>query len=132
MSSGYQLDELVGKPHNMIRHEDMPKIAFQDMWQKLKAGKAWRGLVKNKCKNGDYYWVDAYVTPIYENGTIVGYQSVRVKPEPKQKTNSRNNLCSITPAGTSKQKNQFYLARSPPDYWISVSHCHYSGCAFIS
>lgn len=78
--SGYTLDELVGLPHNVIRHPDMPKTAFRDLWQKLKEGKAWRGIVKNRCKNGDFYWVDAYVTPIYEDKNIVGYQSVRVKP----------------------------------------------------
>ena len=76
----YALDELVGLPHNVIRHPDMPKTAFRDLWQKLKEGKAWRGIVKNRCKNGDFYWVDAYVTPIYEDKNIVGYQSVRVKP----------------------------------------------------
>ncbi|WP_320150989.1 methyl-accepting chemotaxis protein [uncultured Tolumonas sp.] len=105
--AGYQLDELVGKPHNMIRHEDMPKIAFQDMWQKLKAGKAWRGLVKNKCKNGDYYWVDAYVTPIYENGTIVGYQSVRVKPEPKQKQTAETTYAQLRQQERQNKKINF-------------------------
>lgn len=83
--SGYALDELVGKPHNMIRHQDMPKAAFRDLWTHLKAGQAWRGMVKNRCKNGDYYWVDAYVTPIYDNGRISGYQSVRSCPSPELK-----------------------------------------------
>ena len=84
--SGYALDELVGLPHNVIHHPDMPKTAFRDMWQKLKEGKAWRGIVKNRCKNGDFYWVDAYVTPIYEDKNIVGYQSVRVKPNAEDKS----------------------------------------------
>lgn len=81
--SGYSKEELIGNPHNMIRHPDMPKAAFHDLWEKLKAGKAWRGIVKNKTKHGGYYWVDAYVTPIYERGTVVGYQSVRSKPDPE-------------------------------------------------
>ena len=83
--AGYELDELVGKNHNMVRHPDMPKAAFKDLWDKLKAGKNWRGAVKNRCKDGRYYWVDAYVSPIFENGTLIGYQSVRVKLDQKAK-----------------------------------------------
>ena len=79
--SGYSKEELLGNPHNMIRHLDMPKSAFFDMWKHLKAGQPWRGIVKNKTKNGGYYWVDAYVTPIYEHGKVIGYQSVRSKPD---------------------------------------------------
>lgn len=81
--AGYSKEELIGHPHNMIRHPDMPKSAFHDMWKHLKQGQAWRGIVKNHTKDGGYYWVDAYVTPIYEQGKIVGYQSVRSKPDPK-------------------------------------------------
>nr|WP_197057909.1 PAS domain-containing methyl-accepting chemotaxis protein [Vibrio variabilis] len=79
----YHRDELIGQNHNIVRHSDMPKAAFADMWANLKQGKAWRGIVKNRTKSGGYYWVDAYVTPIYDNGTISGYQSVRVKPKPE-------------------------------------------------
>ncbi|ELR66081.1 Methyl-accepting chemotaxis protein [Photobacterium marinum] len=79
--AGYCENELLGQNHNIIRHQDMPKAAFADLWARLREGKAWRGIVKNKAKSGDYYWVDAYVTPIYENGKITGYQSVRVKPK---------------------------------------------------
>ena len=81
--SGFTEDELVGKNHNIVRHPDMPPEAFADLWQTLKEGKSWMGLVKNRCKNGDYYWVDAYVSPVYEKNTIVGYQSVRTKPDRK-------------------------------------------------
>ena len=83
--AGYQVDELVGHNHNLVRHPDMPKAAFADLWDRLKEGNPWRGMVKNRCKDGRYYWVDAYVTPIYENGKISGYQSVRCKPEPQLK-----------------------------------------------
>jgi PAS domain S-box-containing protein len=83
--AGYSLDELVGQHHNIVRHPNMPKAAFKDLWKKLKDGDSWRGMVKNKCKNGDFYWVDAYVTPLYENNTINGYQSVRTKPSENQK-----------------------------------------------
>jgi aerotaxis receptor len=81
--SGFSEDELLGKNHNMVRHPDMPPAAFQDLWGTLKAGKPWMGIVKNRCKNGDHYWVNAHVTPIYERGEVVGYQSVRSKPARK-------------------------------------------------
>lgn len=83
--AGYSLEELVGQHHNIVRHPNMPKAAFKDLWEKLKRGDSWRGMVKNRCKNGDYYWVDAYVTPLLENGQIVGYQSVRARPTNEQK-----------------------------------------------
>lgn len=81
--SGYTMEELQGQDHNIIRHPDMPKAAFRDLWSRLKAGNAWRGMVKNRTKNGGYYWVDAYITPLYDKGKITGYQSVRVKPDPE-------------------------------------------------
>ncbi|MGY3916157.1 methyl-accepting chemotaxis protein [Aeromonas australiensis] len=83
--AGYSVEELVGYNHNLVRHPDMPKAAFADLWARLKEGKPWRGMVKNRCKDGRYYWVDAYVTPIYEAGRISGYQSVRCKPDPELK-----------------------------------------------
>ncbi len=78
--SGYTRDELVGQPHNLIRHPDMPSAAFADMWATIKAGRSWSALVKNRRKNGDFYWVRANVTPIVERGATVGYLSVRTKP----------------------------------------------------
>ncbi|WP_299975993.1 PAS domain-containing methyl-accepting chemotaxis protein [uncultured Pseudoteredinibacter sp.] len=75
--SGFSRDELLGQHHNIIRHPDMPKEAFANLWEHIKNGQAWVGAVKNRCKNGDYYWVDAYVSPIYQNGEHIGYQSVR-------------------------------------------------------
>ncbi len=78
--SGFSKEELIGQPHNIVRHPDMPVAAFQVMWEYLKAGKPWMGLVKNRTKSGDYYWVNAYVTPITDNGRIVGYESVRSCP----------------------------------------------------
>lgn len=75
--SGYSREELLGADHKLIRHPDMPAEVFADMWQYLKAGKSWIGVIKNRCRNGDYYWVNAYVSPIYDGETITGYQSVR-------------------------------------------------------
>jgi aerotaxis receptor len=79
--SGFAKNELIGNPHNLVRHPDMPAEAFAVMWTHLKAGKPWMGLVKNRCKNGDYYWVDAYVTPVTEKGRVIGYESVRSCPK---------------------------------------------------
>ncbi len=78
--SGFSRDELIGKPHNIVRHPDMPAEAFEVMWHHLKKGRPWMGMVKNRCKNGDHYWVSAYVTPVTENGEVVGYESVRSCP----------------------------------------------------
>ncbi|TVU88122.1 methyl-accepting chemotaxis protein [Vreelandella titanicae] len=77
--SGFEHAELIGAPHNLIRHPDMPPAAFENLWQTVKTGETWRGLVKNRCKNGDHYWVNASVTPIIEDDQVVGYTSVRVQ-----------------------------------------------------
>jgi aerotaxis receptor len=82
--SGYTEEELIGAPQNILRHPDMPATAFEDLWTTIKAGKPWRGLVKNRRKTGDYYWVFANVTPVIENGQPVGYMSVRTKPSRAQ------------------------------------------------
>ena len=82
--SGFTYDELVGQPHNMVRHPDMPPGVFIHMWHTIKQGKPWMGIVKNRAKNGDFYWVSAYVTPIYENGRMSGYESVRSVPSRDQ------------------------------------------------
>jgi len=78
--SGFSSEELLKKNHNVVRHPDVPPATFADLWNALKAGKPWMGIVKNRCKNGDHYWVDAYVSPIVEDGSTIGYESVRVKP----------------------------------------------------
>jgi aerotaxis receptor len=77
--SGFSRDELVGQPHNVVRHPDMPKEAFRDLWRHLKAGDPWSGYIKNRRKDGGYYWVHAFTSPVRENGKIVGYESVRRK-----------------------------------------------------
>lgn len=82
--SGFTLDELIGQDHNIVRHPDMPKAAFEDLWATIRTGTGWRGFVKNRCKNGDHYWVDAFVTPVMKKGKVVGYQSVRSEPTREQ------------------------------------------------
>ncbi len=78
--SGFSEDELLGAPQNIVRHPDMPVEAFADFWLTIKSGKAWTGMVKNRCKNGDFYWVEANAAPIIEDGRMIGYTSIRVKP----------------------------------------------------
>jgi aerotaxis receptor len=78
--SGFDSAELLGKAHNIVRHPDMPPEAFADLWVTLQAGKPWTGMVKNRRKNGDFYWVVANVVPIKEGGQTVGYMSVRTRP----------------------------------------------------
>ena len=82
--SGFTEDELLGSPQNIVRHPDMPVEAFADFWRTIKSGKAWTGLVKNRCKNGDYYWVEANAAPLIEHGKVTGYTSIRVKPSRAQ------------------------------------------------
>ena len=78
--SGFTEEELIGKAHNIVRHPDMPEEAFQDLWDTLKSGRPWSGYVKNRCKNGDYYWVLANAAPIWEGSEMVGFMSVRTAP----------------------------------------------------
>jgi len=93
--SGYKDDELLKKPHNIIRHPDMPSLVFKEMWSTIKTGHVWTGIVKNQSKNGDYYWVDATVTPIKEFNQIVGYVSVRKKPSRRDITSAESLYASI-------------------------------------
>ncbi|MEW6449191.1 MAG: methyl-accepting chemotaxis protein [Pseudomonadota bacterium] len=85
-ASGFSEEELIGSPQNILRHPDMPAAAFADMWATVKSGTPWTGMVKNRRKNGDYYWVLANVTPVMEDGKPVGYMSLRTKPSRAQVT----------------------------------------------
>lgn len=114
--AGFSHAELIGKPHNIIRHPDMPKEAFRDMWATLKKGRAWQGIVKNRCANGDHYWVKATATPL-PNG---GYMSVRLKATDQEiqeaaalyarmQTGSRDRLCGgYHLTGTLSRLSHFY------------------------
>jgi PAS domain S-box-containing protein len=75
--AGYTKDELIGKNHNIVRHPDMPKAAFRDLWDHMNSGKEWTGIIKNLRKDGKYYWVYSHVSPILEDGKIVGYSAAR-------------------------------------------------------
>lgn len=88
--SGYEREELIGAPHNILRHPEMPAAAFKSLWADAQAGQKWHGYVKNLCKDGSYYWVYATVVPNIRNGIVVGYTSVRRKP-------SRTQIAEILP-----------------------------------
>ena len=80
LMSGYAEEELIGSPHSILRHPDMPSAAFRDLWETVQGGKSWQGYVKNLRKDGGYYWVKATVIPNVRNGKVIGYTSVRRKP----------------------------------------------------
>lgn len=86
--SGFSREELLGQPHNVIRHPDMPAEAFRDLWDTLKKKQLWVGVLKNRCKSGDHYWVQASVTPIVEGSDVVGYRSVRMEASREQIRNA--------------------------------------------
>ncbi len=99
--SGFDRDELINQPHNLVRHPDMPAAAFADMWATLKGGDAWTALVKNRCKNGDHYWVRANAMPVVRDGVLRGYLSVRTKPS-VQETQAAEDLYRRLREGTAK------------------------------
>lgn len=100
--SGYTEDELMGAPHNILRHPDMPAPAFADLWKTLQAGRPWRGLVKNRTKNGDYYWVDASANPIWDKGQIIGYMSLRIRPKDRRQVEAAEQLYRQFREGTAR------------------------------
>jgi len=89
--SGYEVDELIGKPHNVIRHPDMPKSAFADLWETIERGDVWEGYVKNLRKDGGYYWVFARISTVIKDGKAVEYKSVR-EPVAREKKIEMQNL----------------------------------------
>jgi len=99
--SGFTEEELIGKAHNIVRHPDMPEEAFQDLWDTLSAGRPWTGLVKNRRKNGDHYWVVANATPLLDGEQIVGYLSVRTRPT-REQIEAHDRLYKQVKAGEAK------------------------------
>jgi len=101
--SGYSRDELIGAPHNLIRHPDMPEAAFANLWKTLKEGTTWQGLVKNRRKNGDHYWVHATLAPLRDGDRIVGYTSVRRKANPKAVAKAEKIYAEMREKGKSRR-----------------------------
>ncbi len=123
-ASGYALDELLGHSHNIVRHPDMPCAAFEDMWHTLKSGKPWRGIVKNRCKGGGYYWVDACVVPIQRNDQVIGYMSVRKHATTSAIDAAQARYRDMT-AGTSKPQPRL------PD-WLGIRTGMRAGSLFVA
>jgi len=88
--SGYNMDELIGKPHNILRHPDMPKKAFEDMWNSLNTYGKWEGIVKNLRKDHGFYWVHAQISGVYKDGELVEYKSLRTPITYKQKKEAQS------------------------------------------
>lgn len=88
--SGYTPIELIGKPHNIVRHPDMPKTIFKQLWQKLKEKGKWEGCIKNLRKDNGYYWVYAEISAIYKDGKIIGYKSLRTPISQEEKIKQQN------------------------------------------
>ncbi|MCE8022139.1 PAS domain-containing protein [Halomonas sp. MCCC 1A11036] len=122
--SGFRHDELIGSPHNLIRHPDMPQEAFADLWRTIKAGETWQGLVKNRRKNGDHYWVRATVTPILENGQCLGYTSVRSAIEPAAAEAAERAYAQLREGRSGLAVRQGQLIRRGPLGWLSRINLH--------
>lgn len=114
--AGYEEKEIIGRGHNIVRHSFMPKAAFEDLWNSIKQGKPWRGAVKNKCKDGSFYWVDAFVTPIKENNKIIGYQSVRKKLKPEYRNRAEKLYNNIN-----KNKKDFSISKEFSSIFVLIT-----------
>ncbi len=101
--SGYSSEELIGQPHNIMRHPDMPPAVFANLWTTLKAGEAWKGLIKNRCKDGGFYWVEANANPIVADGEVVGYMSLRTRPGIDQTRHAQQAYADMRDASSSKR-----------------------------
>ncbi len=121
--TGFTEDELIGQPHNVFRHPDMPPEAFEDLWNTIRAGRNWRGYVKNRCKNGDFYWVDASVTPNFESGRMIGFTSYRVKA-PREAIRRMSDLYRQVRAGNAggvRLREGRLVARGPRGYLAALA-----------
>ncbi|WP_159651378.1 methyl-accepting chemotaxis protein [Vibrio atypicus] len=128
--AGYSLEELVGQPHNLVRHPDMPPAAFENMWSFIKGGNSWMGIVKNRCKNGDHYWVDAFASPIKENGKTIEYQSVRLSPQREHVRNAEKVYAQLNQG---KTPLQLQLPRTRLWQRLSIASLIAAGiCTFIA
>ncbi|OXX56181.1 chemotaxis protein [Vibrio sp. V12_P9A6T4] len=127
--AGYSLEELINQPHNLVRHPDMPAEAFKDMWEHLKRGQSWMGIVKNRCKNGDHYWVDAFASPIVENGKTVEFQSVRLCPS-REHITSAEKIYAQLKAG--KIPRQLKLPRTRLWQRLAIALVPIAGISFVA
>ena len=108
--SGYEADELIGKPHNIVRHPDMPKSAFEDVWKTIQAGDVWQGYIKNMRKDRGYYWVEAEVSGVYKEGKLVEYKSLRAPVELEKKLEMQRVYDKMSKEQEDKQRVVTYLS----------------------
>lgn len=125
--SGYRLDELVGQGHNLVRHPDVPPQIFEDMWGTLKKGLPWRGILKNRAKNGDFYWVESFVMPILADRKVAGYQSVRRRARREDVAAAERHYREVA-AGRSVACPRGI----GPDRWLSIRRGINLGIAYVA
>jgi len=122
--SGYSREELLGQPHNIVRHADMPKAAFADLWSTLEKGYPWKGVVKNAAINGGHYWVKAIVVPIIKNRNTIGYMSVRSTASRKEIEDAKKLYRELNLNGTEIKPKIF-------DTFLTIRFGYMLGSAFI-
>lgn len=123
--SGFRLEELINHNHNVVRHPDMPSAVFKDMWNTLHQGLPWQGLLKNRCKDGGYYWADACVVPVMRNDQVIGYMSVRNRAEPESIAVAKALYERIVQTGSMPRKR-----RTPS--WVGIRTGMLAGTAFVA
>ena len=106
--SGFTLEELIGTNHNIVRHPDMPKVAFSNLWETINSGKKWNGNVKNIRKDKGFYWVNATISGVYKDGKLVEYKSIRVPITNKDKLNSQKEYDHLKMENNEKQRHIVY------------------------
>ncbi len=109
--SGYSVDELVGQPHNIVRHPDMPASIFRELWQTLRSGQSWQGYVKNLRADGGYYWVHAIVSGVYKDGELVEYKSLRAPVDNETKIRMQREYDARREAEEDRTRVVLYLSR---------------------
>lgn len=119
-SSGFSYEELIGQPHNIVRHPDMPPEAYRDMWRTIGNGLPWTGIVKNRRKNGDHYWVVANATPIMDNGKPTGYLSVRTKPSRAQVQAAEALYAKLNQGNSGLSLERGQVVRRGPAGWFDA------------
>ncbi len=110
MISGYDPNELIGKPHNIVRHPDMPKSVFKGLWETLTRGENWHGFVKNRRKDNGYYWVHAEVSGVYKDGKLIEYKSLRTPIERETKINMQNKYDTMKKEEEKSSRVVMYLS----------------------
>ncbi|MDQ1325276.1 MAG: hypothetical protein QG564_400 [Campylobacterota bacterium] len=107
--SGYDIDELVGKPHSVVRHPDMPKSVFKDLWDTLALGKNWQGVVKNRRSDNGYYWVHADISGVYKDGKLIEYKSLRSPVDRETKIKMQNHYDALRKTEEKNSRVVLYL-----------------------